>query len=128
MKAVSHIVLSAAAKTFIPLLALFAAALLASGEAGGGAGLAAGLAGALLLALHVLAFGAAAARVAFPEWAARLCAGVGLGVALLGAGAPLWAFAPHLAEAGLFLCVVAAAALALNVVIGRAPTLRDEEW
>ena len=128
MKAVGHTVLHAATKTYIPLLALFSAALLASGEPGAGAGLAAGLAAALLLMLHVLVFGAAAARAAFPAWAARAWVGFGLIAAMVGAGVPRWVYAAQLTEAGFFLCIVSAFSLAMSVVIGRAPTLRDEEW
>ena len=96
--------------------------------AGGGVGFVAGVAFGLLLMLHALTFGAVAARSAFPTILARLSLAIGIGGICAGAGLPGWAYAAQLIEAAAFLCTVAAAALVLQVVFGRAPTLRDGEW
>ena len=86
MKANSDAIVVAAARFFTPLMALFALMLLAGRGAGGGVGFVAGMGFGLLLLLHALTFGAAAARSAFPPILARLvlalgvvgvCAGVG---------------------------------------------------
>lgn len=127
MKPGSHVVLRAAARLHIPLIALFAASLLAQRPAGAGIGLIAGLALALALMLHVLVFGANAGRRAIPGPVARVLFAVGLIAALTGAGAPGLAYAAQIAEAGLFLMTSGGAALAIAALTARAPTLRDEE-
>jgi multicomponent Na+:H+ antiporter subunit B len=123
----AHIILLAAARFYAPLIVLVALALLSVREPGAGVGFVAGVVFASALALHMLVFGAAAARAAFPPFAARLIVAAGLGAALLGAGAPRLAFAPQALEAGLFLATAAGASLILAVFVGRAPALRDEE-
>lgn len=124
----AHIIIAAAARFFIPLTALFALLLLASNDAGGGVGLAAGLAFALVLALHALVFGAAEARAAAPPWLARLVLGAGVAMALVCAGLPALRLSAQLIEAGLFAATTAAAALTIQALFGRAPTLLGEDW
>lgn len=128
MKPGALVALRSAARFYIPLLLLFTLSFLATRAAGGGVGLSAGIGVALALALHVLVFGAGAARVAFPAPAARAALSLGLVIALSGAGFKAASFAPQLAEAGLFMATVGGSALALKVLVGRAPTLRDEDW
>lgn len=128
MKATSDVIVVAAARFFAPLTALFALMLLAGRGAGSGVGFVAGLGFGLVLMLHALTFGSAAARGAFPTIAARLALAAGVGAVCAGAGLPAWSFAGQLIEAGAFLSTVAAAALILHVIFGRAPTLRDGEW
>ncbi|MEJ0060492.1 MAG: MnhB domain-containing protein [Terricaulis sp.] len=128
MRAGPHVVLRAAAKLHTPLILLFAFSLLAMRAPGAGIGFVAGLALALALVLHVIVFGAAAARAAFPAPLARALLGLGVIGALIGAGAPNLQHAPQIAEAGLFLATVSALALVIDVLAGRAPTLRDEDW
>ena len=128
MKANSDAIVVAAARFFTPLMALFALMLLAGRGAGGGVGFVAGMGFGLLLLLHALTFGAAAARSAFPPILARLVLALGVVGVCAGAGLPNWPFAPQLIEAGAFLSTIAAAALVLQVLFGRAPTLRDGEW
>jgi hypothetical protein len=128
MRPGEHVVLRAAAKLYAPLIALFAAALLATRNPGEGVGFIAALALALALSLHVIVFGAEAARAAFPGWAARACLSLGLLAVLLGAGAKGWVYAPMALEAGLFLTTLAGASFIIAGLVGRAPTLRDESW
>ena len=128
MKPGALVALRSAARFYIPLVLLLALSFLATRAAGGGVGLTAGIGVALALALHVLVFGAGAARVAFPALAARTALSLGLITALLGTGLKAAPFAPQLAEAGLFMAAVGGLALALKVLVGRAPTLRDEDW
>lgn len=128
MKAGSDAIVVAAARFFAPLMALFALSLLTGRVAGGGVGFVAGTGFGLLLMLHALTFGAVASRAAFPTILARLALALGIGGICAGAGLPGWAYAAQLIEASAFLCTVAAAALVLQVVFGRAPTLRDGEW
>jgi multisubunit Na+/H+ antiporter MnhB subunit len=127
MKAGAHIILLSAARFYAPLIVLIALVLLVLREPGAGIGFTAGAVFALALALHVLIFGAAAARVAFPPFVARLLAGLGLALAVLSAGAPRLPGAAQALEGGLFLVMAAGASLILAVLAGRAPTLRDEE-
>lgn len=128
MKPGSDAIVVAAARFFAPLMALFALTLLTGRLAGDGVGFVAGMAFGLLLMLHALTFGAVAARSAFPTMPARLVLAIGIGGICAGAGLPGWIYAAQLIEAGAFLCTVAAAALVLQVVFGRASTLRDGEW
>ncbi len=127
MKAGAQTVFGAAARLYVPLIALFALALLADRPAGGGIGFVAGLAFGLVLVLHALVFGAAAAQQAFPPVLARLFLALGVIGAVAGAGLPGLAYAPQLVEAGAFMATVSAAALLVQVTFGRAPTLRDAE-
>lgn len=128
MKATSHHVPVAAARLYLPLMALFALSLFATRTAGSGVGLLAGTIFALALAVHALVFGALAARKAFPPIAARCGLASGLLAGLTGAIAPSLAVAAQLAELGLFLATASGAALALTVLMGRAPTLHEEDW
>jgi multisubunit Na+/H+ antiporter MnhB subunit len=123
----SNVIVAAAARFFTPLTALFAAALLVGGAPGDGVGFVAGLAFALLLMLHALTFGVAAARTAFPTPLARLMLALGVVAACVGAGLPGFVFAPQLIEAGGFAATVAGAALVIHVLFGRAPTLQGAE-
>ncbi len=128
MKPGEHLTLRIAAKLYAPLALLFAASLIALYDAGSGVGFIAALAASLALVLHVLVFGAAASRAALSPTIARMLLGLGVVVAVASAGAPRWAFASQAMEAGLFLATFGAIALVLSALIGRAPTLRDEEW
>ena len=127
MKLGTHVIVAAAARFFAPLMALFALALLAGAPPGGGVGFVAGLAFGLVLLLHALTFGAAAARDAYPTPLARLTLASGVVAACVGAGAPGFAYAGQVIEAGAFAATIAACALLLQVLFGRAPTLRDGE-
>lgn len=128
MKASANVVLGAAARFYTPLITLFAAILLIGRAAGTGVGFISGLAFTMALAVHALVFGLDAARAALPPIATRLILAVGLVAAFLGVALPRWAFAPQLTEAGLFAVTAAGCGLLLLVLIGRAPTMRDEEW
>lgn len=125
MKEGAHIALAAAARFYTPLMALFALALLALRPAGGGVGFVAGLAFILVLLTHVLVFGAVAARAAAPPIATRLLMALGLAALVAGATSPVL-FAPQLVEGGLFVIMAAGGALMIAVIVGRAPTMRDE--
>jgi len=124
----SQIVLLSAARFYTPLIALFACALLAIYTPGAGVGFAAGLAFALALTLHMIAFGAQAARAAAPPVIARLVLSLGLIASIASAAAPGWAWAAQAMEAGLFATTAGACALILAALTGRAPSLRDEDW
>jgi multisubunit Na+/H+ antiporter MnhB subunit len=124
----AQIVLLSAARFYTPLIALFAFSLLALYAPGAGVGFVAGLAFALTLTLHVIAFGAAAARAAAPPIVARLVLTLGLIASVAAAAAPGWAWSARAMEAGLFAAAVGAAALILAALTGRAPSLRDEDW
>ncbi len=121
----SHVVLAASARWFIPICTLVALTLLTSGSPGDGAGVRAGLTFALAIAAHALVFGVAAARVAFPAWAARSALGLGMGLVALSAASPNLQFGRQAMEVGLFATVAAAASLVLMILSGRAPTLRE---
>ena len=123
-----HPVLAAARRFYAPLIVLLALSLLALWPAGSGVGFVAGMAMGLVLLLHLLVSGASALRTAFPPWLARLCAGAGVVLAIVAAGAPRWRGSAQAIEAGCFLAAVGAAAIILLVLAGRAPTLRDEDW
>ncbi|MGE0663365.1 MAG: hypothetical protein AB7H66_15210 [Hyphomonadaceae bacterium] len=126
MKPGAHIVVAAASGFYTPLILLFALFTLLGAAPGAGVGVAAGLAFGLALMLHALVFGAAAARAAMPATMMRVLLAAGAALALAGAGLPGLAYAPQLIEAGVFAATVAGAAIVLQVVFGRAPTLRDE--
>jgi multicomponent Na+:H+ antiporter subunit B len=123
----AHIVLLAAARFYGPLIVLLALALLVIADPGSGVGFSAGLVFAAALVLHLLVFGAAAARAAFPPFPARLVLALGVLGAVIGAGAPRLIGAPQVLEGGVFAATAAAVSLVLAVLVGRAPTLRDEE-
>ncbi len=128
MKAGAHIVLRGAARFYVPLLLLLGLSFIADRPAGGGVGFIAALCLTLVVVTHALVFGAAAARAAFPPALARglLCAG--LIAACVGLGASGLAWAPIVIEAAVFFATSAGFALAFKALVGRAPTLRDEEW
>lgn len=123
----ANVIVAAAARFFTPLMALFTAALLAGGAAGDGTGFVAGLAFALLLLLHALTFGAAASRAALPTPVARLLLALGVVLVCAGAGLPGIVVSAQAIEAGAFVATAASAALVIQVLFGRAPTLRDAE-
>ncbi len=107
-----------------PLIVLLAFALLVL-RAPFGVGFVAGLVCAMAFALHGLVAGVGVARAALPAPVARALLSIGTLIAVTGAGAPRWAFAPQLIEAGAFLVTTAAASIGAIVAFGRAPTLRD---
>src|SRR5262245_37687593 len=94
-----------ASALLLPVMFLFALSVLATHQPGQGSGALAGLSFALALALHVLVFGAGAARRAFPGLAARLCLAAGIGLALAGAGFVQLFFAAQMLEFGIFLVI-----------------------
>lgn len=124
----AQIVLLGVARFYIPLITLFAGALLALYAPGAGVGFAAGLAFALALALHMIAFGAAAARKAAPPLMARALVSLGVIAAFAAAAAPGFAFAAQTMEGGLFAVTAGASALIVSALTGRVPSLRDEDW
>jgi pantoate kinase len=111
-----------------PLAFLFSLSLLATRPPGEGAGVFAGLAFAMALLLHALVFGAGASRRAFPAQVARLSLALGVVLACAGAGFVAIPFAGQILECGLFLAMIGAAHLVMTVLIGRAPTMLDEDW
>jgi len=123
----AQIVVARAARTFTPLLALFALTLVTARAPGEGVGLIAALAFALALALHALVFGAAAFMAAFPPLVMRWILALGLIATLAAAGAPEWIYAPMAMEAGLFASSAAGASLIVAVLFGRAAALGDVE-
>jgi multicomponent Na+:H+ antiporter subunit B len=127
MKVGGHIVLAAAARFYTPLIVLFSALVLFGAAPGSGVGFVAGLAFGLALVLHALVFGAPAARAALPAPVARLMLALGVATAIAVAGLQGFAYAPQFGEAGLFVATAAASAIVVQVVFGRAPTLRDED-
>lgn len=127
MRLGAHVIVAAAARFFAPLMALFALALLTGAPSGGGVGFVAALAFSLVLMLHALTFGAAAARNAYPTPLARLTLALGIAATCVGAGVPAFAYAGQVIEGGVFAATVGASALVLQVLFGRAPTLRDGE-
>jgi hypothetical protein len=128
MKPVAHIGLQAAARAYTPLIALFAALLAATYPAGSGVGLFAGFVFAALHALHMLVYGAAASRAALPPLVSRGLFAAGLLLAVAAIGAPSWVYAGRVGETGLFLVAASGFALLMNVLVGRAPSMRDEDW
>jgi multisubunit Na+/H+ antiporter MnhB subunit len=128
MKPGAHIALAAAARFYTPLIALFALTLLIAGNVGAGIGLVAGFAFVLALLMHVLVFGDAAARASAPPFLTRFVLALGLAAAVAGASLPRFLFAPQMLEGGLFAATAAGGVLILTVLVGRAPTMRDEEW
>lgn len=128
MKPVAHIGLHLAARTYTPLLALFGAVLAATSPAGSGIGLTAGAVFAALHVLHVIVYGAGASRIAAPPMLLRCLVVLGLLACLAAIGAPGWRLAQQMGEVGLFLISGAGFALVVNVLVARAPSLREEDW
>lgn len=128
MKIGSLVIVAAASRLFTPILALFAFVLLVGRAPGEGVGFVAGLAFGLVLVLHALTFGAAASRASFPKPLAQTALAVGAAAACAGVGLPEAPWARQLTEAGAFVATIAAAALILQALFGRASTLRDAEW
>lgn len=124
----AQLVLLDAARFYTPLITLFACALLALYAPGAGVGFVAGLAFALALTLHMIAFGAAAARMAAPPVIARALMSLGLIAAFAAAAAPNFVWSAQTIEGGLFAVTAGASALILSALTGRAPSLRDEDW
>jgi multisubunit Na+/H+ antiporter MnhB subunit len=124
----AHILISATARLYAPLIVLFALSLLAGWPSESGVGFFAGLAVGLALMLHALVFGAIASARAFPPWLSRVFLALGLVIASGGAGLPGLVFAPRLIEAGAFLATFGGCALVITALFGRAPTLREGEW
>lgn len=124
----AQIVLLSAARFYTPLMALFALSILVLAAPGAGAGFAAGLACASAFALHLVVFGAAAARAAAPPALMRTLMTLGVAASVGAAAAPGWSLAPQAMEAGLFAVTASAGSLALSALAGRAPSLRDEDW
>jgi multisubunit Na+/H+ antiporter MnhB subunit len=124
----AHISAIAASRFCAPLIALFASLLLAGGVTGSGVGFAAGLAFALVIVLHALVFGAGAASQALAPPLARVLLALGVAASVAGGGLQGWRYAPQIMEAGVFVATVASAALAIQVVFGRASTMRDDAW
>jgi hypothetical protein len=122
-----HIVLAAATRFYAPIIVLAALLLLVLRLPGEGVGFVSGMILGLALAVHVLVFGAAAARVAFPPYLARVLLAAGLALAVVSAAAPRLEIAPQLGEAGVFVATASGIALIFAVLVGRAPTLRDED-
>ncbi len=118
------IVLRGALRALQPILT--ALALLSVAQ--GGSGLAA--AGLVVLGVfgHAIFFGADAATRAVPPGLWRIACAGALIAGAVSVGSPDWDLSPMLGEAALLCATVAACALALTALIGRAPTLRDEEW
>jgi hypothetical protein len=109
-----HIVLAAATRFYAPIIVLAALLLLVLRLPGEGVGFVSGMILGLALAVHVLVFGAAAARAAFPPYLARVLLAGGLVLVVVSA-------------AGVFVATASGIALILAVLVGRAPTLRDED-
>lgn len=128
MRPAGQILVAAAARLYAPVLAVFALVVLIGKPAGAGFGFVAGLLFALGPLLHALAFGAEAARRAFPPYLARVLMVVGLLVALASLTSASGAFGDMLGEAGVFLATASAALIVSTVLIGRAPTLLDADW
>jgi multisubunit Na+/H+ antiporter MnhB subunit len=124
MKGGENVLVAAAARLYVPLIALFALAMFADRLPGGGVGFVAGAAFGLALMLHALVFGAQSARHAFPPAFGRLVLALGIIAWAAGAGLPRLSYAPLFIEGGLFAVTCAAAALVVVAVFGRAATLR----
>jgi hypothetical protein len=122
-----HIVLAAATRFYAPIIVLAALLLLVLRLPGEGVGFVSGMIQGIALAVHVLVFGGAAARAAFPPYLARLLLAGGVVLVVVSAAAPRLEIAPQLGEAGVFVVTASGIALILAVLVGRAPTLRDED-
>ena len=126
MKVTTHIVAVATSRLYTPLLILLALIVLVQATAGTGAGFSAGLLIGLAVALHALVFGAAVSVRAAPPALVRTILSLGLIACVVAAGLPGFAYAGKVLEVGLFALTSASATLVLQVVFGRAPTLRAE--
>ena len=123
----SLISLLAALRLYAPLIVLLALTVLVTRSPGAGVGFVAGTVVALALAAHVLVFGAAESRRAFPPLAARRVSAFGMIAAIAGAAMDGALYAAQISEAGLFALTVAGVHLVFLVLVGRAPTLREVE-
>lgn len=126
MKHADPVALRGASKALIPVIALLAIAMIATGVSG--AGLAGGALLSISVLLHALIYGSDASRRAMPAWGWRLCLFGALILCAISASSPDWPFAAPMAEAGVAVACVSAVALAFSALAGRAPALRDEEW
>jgi multisubunit Na+/H+ antiporter MnhB subunit len=124
MKGSENILVAAAARLYVPLIALFALAMFHDRLPGSGVGFVAGAAFGLALMLHALVFGAQQARQAFPPAFGRLVLALGIVAWAAGAGLPRFTYAPLFIEGGLFAITCGAAALVVLAIFGRAATLR----
>ena len=125
MKEGANVLIAATARLYIPLIALFALAMLHDRPAGAAIGFTAGAAAGAALMLHALVFGAHSARRALPPAITRLLLAAGIFAWAAGAGLSRLAYAPYLMEGGLFAITCAAAALVVQTVFGRATALRS---
>lgn len=128
MRSHAHVLVRAAIDAALPALLLLALALLATRPAGEGAGLAAALLFALAFTAFALAGGAARARRGVPPLMARVLLCLGTLACIGAASAPGLPGGERVFEAGLFAACASAFVLFFTALIGRAPTLRDEEW
>ena len=115
---------AAAARLYVPLIALFALSMFHDRAPGSAVGFVAGAAFGLSLILHALVFGAQSARQAFPTALGRLVLALGVIAWAAGAGLPRFEYAKLLIEGGLFAVTCAAGSLVIQAVFGRAATLR----
>jgi multisubunit Na+/H+ antiporter MnhB subunit len=125
MRGGANVLIAATARLYIPLIVLFALAMLHDRPPGAAVGFTAGAAAGVALMLHALVFGAQSARSALPPAVGRLMLALGVCAWAAGAGLPRFLYAPYLIEGGLFAITCAAAALAVQTVFGRAATLRS---
>lgn len=126
MRANGHLVALSAARLYAPLILFAALIVLVLRTPGAGVGFLAGLLFAAALGVHLLVFGATAARAAAPLTLVRGLACLGVLAAMTGAGAPRLTGAVVLLETGLFVVTAAGATLVLAALAARAPMLRDE--
>ncbi|MGE0596619.1 MAG: hypothetical protein AB7P07_09635 [Hyphomonadaceae bacterium] len=128
MRSLGHVLMRSAVDAALPALVLLSL-MIAIGAPPGASG---GLAGALVFALgfiaHVLVTGVNGAQRALPPILARVFLALGAGVCVLAASAPGLLGSAALFQAGLFACTAAAFTLVFTALIGRVPTLRDDEW
>jgi multisubunit Na+/H+ antiporter MnhB subunit len=117
--------LLAGVRLYAPLIVMLSLTVLVLRTPGGGVGFVAGLVASLALAAHMLVFGAAEARRAFPPRLARVLAALAMMALLAGAGFSGLTLAPQIGEAALFVLTVSAAHLIFTVLVARAPTLHE---
>jgi multicomponent Na+:H+ antiporter subunit B len=140
-----HLVLTSMAKLMIPLIIVFAIYVHSHGDIRPGGGFQAGAIVACALSLHLLVFGAEAARQLIPvpvlkiaaAFGVLLYAGTGLASVFfgkeyldydaLGAGLDGQKFGILLIEIGVFLTVSATLTLCVYAFAGRVPDIRDED-
>lgn len=128
MTPVVQILVAAAVRFYAPVLVVFSLSLLLAAQPGSGQSFVGGLLFTLAPALHALAFGAAAARRAFPPTAARVLLAGGVLAVLAGQTIAADPVRAYLTEAGVFAATAASAVLIVAVLAGRAPTLADADW